>query len=174
MVLAGAGLKGKPVVYTTLRSTYMHELDSAVGFERFNEPSEMRNPQDFMNAAYNIGYTFNWFYTDDQHIAYFNSGQNPVRAADTDPLFPTWAQDAWPGLHPAAQMTPASLTEEQTPQSAHPQTVDQPYIPSWNNKQAPGYNDTATAEEYSSVYRSQLLDENINTQLAQSGGKMTL
>ena len=174
IVIGRGTIKGKPVVYTNLRSTYMHELDSAVGFERFNEPAEMRNPQDFMNAAYQIGYTFNWFYADDQHIAYFNSGQNPVRAAHTDSLFPTWAQDAWPGLHPAAQMTPASLTEQQTPQGAHPQAVDQPYITSWNNKQAAAYNDTATAEEYSSVFRSQLLDENINSQLAQSGGKMTL
>jgi acyl-homoserine lactone acylase PvdQ len=174
IVIARGRIKGRPVVYTNLRSTYMHELDSAVGFERFNEPAEMRNPQDFMNAAYDIGYTFNWFYADDQHIAYFNSGQNPVRAPHTNPLFPSWAQDAWPGLHPAAQMTPASLTEQQTPQSAHPQTVDQSYITSWNNKQAPGYNDTATAEEYSSVFRSQLLDQNINSQLAQSGGKMTL
>jgi acyl-homoserine lactone acylase PvdQ len=174
IVIARGLIKGRPVVYTNLRSTYMHELDSAVGFERFNEPAEMRNPQDFMNAAYQIGYTFNWFYSDDQHIAYFNSGQNPVRAPHTNPLFPTWAQDAWPGLHPAAQMTPATLTEQQTPQSAHPQTVDESYLTSWNNKQAPGYNDTATAEEYSSVFRSQLLDQNINTQLAQSGGKMTL
>ncbi|HJS94494.1 MAG TPA: penicillin acylase family protein [Solirubrobacteraceae bacterium] len=174
IVIARGRIKGQPVVYTNLRSTYMHELDSAVGFERFNEPAEMRNPQDFMNAAYNIGYTFNWFYADDQHIAYFNSGQNPVRAPHTNPLFPTWAVDAWPGLHPAAAMTPASLTEQQTPQSAHPQTIDQSVITSWNNKQAPGYNDTATAEEYSSVFRSQLLDQNIDAQLSQSGGKMTL
>ena len=174
IVIARGRIKGQPVVYTNLRSTYMHELDSAVGFERFNEPAEMRNPQDFMNAAYQIGYTFNWFYADDRHIAYFNSGQNPVRAPNTDPLFPSWAQDAWPGLHPAAQMTPASLTEQQTPQSAHPQTVDQPYITSWNNKQAPGYNDTATAQQYSSIFRSQLLDAGINSALAQTGGQMTL
>ncbi|MGN6870204.1 MAG: penicillin acylase family protein, partial [Solirubrobacteraceae bacterium] len=64
IVIARGLIKGQPVVYTNLRSTYMHELDSAVGFERFNEPAEMRNPQDFMNAAYNIGYTFNWFYAD--------------------------------------------------------------------------------------------------------------
>jgi acyl-homoserine lactone acylase PvdQ len=174
IVIARGRVKGQPVVYTNLRSTYMHELDSAVGFERFNEPAEMRNPQDFMNAAYQIGYTFNWFYTDDRHIAYFNSGQNPVRAPNTDPLFPSWAQDAWPGLHPAAQMTPASLTEQQTPQSAHPQAVDQPYITSWNNMQAPGYNDAATSQEYSSIFRSQLLDAGINAGLAQTGGKMTL
>jgi Penicillin amidase len=97
-----------------------------------------------------------------------------VRAPNTDPLFPTWAAYAWPGLHPAAAVTPASLTEQQTPQSEHPQTVDQSYITSWNNKQAAGYNDTATAQEYSSIYRSQLLDSGINSQLAQSGGKMTL
>jgi acyl-homoserine lactone acylase PvdQ len=174
IVIARARVKGQPVVYTNLRSTYMHELDSALGFEQFNEPAVMRNPQDFMNAAYNIGYTFNWFYADDKNIAYFNSGLNPVRAANTDPLFPSWAGDAWKGLHPAAQMTPASLTEEQTPESAHPQAVNQPYLTSWNNKQAPGYNDVATGQEYASVYRSQLLDNNINAQLAASGNKMTL
>jgi Penicillin amidase len=152
----------------------MHELDSAAGFDLYNNPAAMRSPQDFFNAASKIGYTFNWFYTDDKHIAYFNSGQNPVRAPHTDPLFPSWAGDAWQGLHPAAQMTPASLTEEQTPESAHPQTVDQTYITSWNNKQAPGYNDAATGQEYASVWRSQLLDGNLNPQLAAAGGKLTL
>ena len=174
IVVARARVRGQPVVYTNVRSTYMHELDSALGFEHFNEPALMRNPQDFMNAAYDIGYTFNWFYTDDKNIAYFNSGLNPVRAANTDPLFPSWAGDAWKGLHPAAQMTPASVTEDQTPESAHPQAVNQAYLTSWNNKQAPGYNDAATGQEYSSIYRSQLLDNNINAQLTASGGKMTL
>ncbi len=174
IVIARARINGKPVVYTNLRSTYMHELDSALGFEKFNEPADMRNPQDFMNAAYDVQYTFNWFYADNKNIAYFNSGLNPVRAANTDPLFPSWASAAWKGLQPAAQMTPASLTEQQTPESAHPQAVNQSYLTSWNNKQAPGYNDAATGQEYSSVYRSQVLDNNINAQLAASGGKMTL
>ena len=92
IVVARARIHGQPVVYTNLRSTYMHELDSAAGFEKFNEPALMRSPQDFFNAADKIGYTFNWFYTDNQHIAYFNSGLNPVRAANTDPLFPTWSR----------------------------------------------------------------------------------
>ena len=174
IVIARARTKGQPVVYSNLRSTYMHELDSALGFEKFNEPADMRNPQDFMNAAYDIEYTFNWFYADNKNIAYFNSGLNPVRAANTDPLFPSWASDSWKGLQPAAQMTPASVTEQQTPESAHPQAVNQPYLTSWNNKQAPGYNDAATGQEYSSIYRSQLLDNNVNTALAATGHKMTL
>jgi acyl-homoserine lactone acylase PvdQ len=174
IVIARARINGQPVVYTNLRSTYMHELDSALGFEKFNEPAVMRNPQEFMNAAYDVQYTFNWFYADDKNIAYFNSGLNPVRAANTDPLFPSWASDSWKGLQPAAQMTPASVTEQQTPESAHPQAVNQPYLTSWNNKQAPGYNDAATGQEYASVYRSQLLDNNVNSELAASGNKMTL
>ncbi len=174
IVLARATIGHRPVVYTNLRSTYMHELDSALGFEQFNEPALMRSPQDFMKAASNVQYTFNWFYTDDKHIAYFNSGLNPVRAAGTDPLFPTWAKYPWRGYHGAAAMTPASLTETQTPQKAHPQAIDQAFLTSWNNKQAPGYNDAATGQQYSSVFRSQLLDNNVNHYLGVDHGKLRL
>ena len=52
--------------------------------------------------------------------------------------------------------------------------MDQPYLTSWNNKQAPGYNDPATGQEYSSVYRSQLLDLNIRHYLRQDHGRLTL
>jgi acyl-homoserine lactone acylase PvdQ len=174
IVTARATIKGKPVAYTNLRSTYMHELDSATGFAAFNDPAQMRNPQAFFNAASKIGYTFNWFYTDSKHIAYFNSGQNPVRAAHTDPLFPTWSQDAWKGLHPAAQVTPQSLTEQDTGENAHPHVTDQSYITSWNNKQAQGFGDPATAQQYSSIYRSQLLDNNIQFYLKRDHNKLTL
>jgi len=61
IVIARAKIHDKPVVYTNLRSTYMHELDSALGFYLLNNPDKIRNPQDFFNAAYQIQYTFNWF-----------------------------------------------------------------------------------------------------------------
>jgi hypothetical protein len=174
IVVARAKVHGRPVAYTNLRSTYMHELDSAAGFEMFNEPAKMRNPQDFFQAADHIGYTFNWFYADDKHIAYFNSGQNPVRASGTDPLFPSWAADAWRGLQPSATVSPAAMVEQDTPLGAHPHTIDQAWLTSWNNKQAPGYNDAATGQEFSSIYRSQLLDAGIEGYLARGNGKMTL
>jgi acyl-homoserine lactone acylase PvdQ len=174
IVIARARIHGRPVAYTNLRSTYMHEVDSVVGFYLFNNPAMMRNARDFMHAAYQIGYTFNWFYTDDKHIAYFDSGLNPVRAPHTDPLFPSWSAYTWRGFHPAAVTTPATLIERQTPQRAHPQALDQTYLTSWNNKQAPGYGDGATGQEFSSVYRSQLLDNNLNHYLAADRGKLTL
>jgi acyl-homoserine lactone acylase PvdQ len=174
IVIARATIHGKPVVYCNLRSTYMHEFDSLLGVERLNEPAEIRNPQGFFNAAYHIEYTFNMFYADDKHIAYFGSGLNPVRAPHTDPLFPTWASFTWRGYHPSAVLTPSSLTEQQTPERAHPHVIDQEYLTSWNNKQAPGYNDAATGQEYSSVYRSQLLDNNIKHYLDGGRRKLTL
>jgi acyl-homoserine lactone acylase PvdQ len=174
IVIARATIKGKPVAYTNLRSTYMHELDSAAGFAQLNDPSQMRNPQDFFNAADKIGYTFNWFYADDKHTAYFNSGLNPVRAAHTDPLFPTFAKYAWKGLDPAAQTTPQSLTEQDASENAHPHVIDQDVLTSWNNKQAPGYGDPATGQEYSSIFRSQLLDNNIAYYMRVDHHKLTL
>lgn len=174
LVVARARIHGRPVAYTNLRSTYMHELDSAVGFERFNEPAAIRNPQQYFNAAYNVGYTFNWFYADNRHIAYFNSGHNPVRAPHTNPLFPTWASNDWRGTVPSATVTPDSTVSAQTPPRQHPQVIDQDVLTSWNNKQAPGYNDPATAQQFSSIYRSQLLDLNIAHALRAGHGRLTL
>ncbi len=146
----------------------MHELDSAAGFELFNQPAKMRNPRDVMKAASHINYTFNWFYVNNRHIAYFNSGDNPLRARGTNPLFPSWSRFAWRGFDPA------TLTAEQTPPSAHPQVVDQPVLTSWNNKQAAGYNDAATGQQFSSVFRSQLLDKNLSRYLRRGRGRITL
>ena len=52
--------------------------------------------------------------------------------------------------------------------------IDQDYLTSWNNKQAPGYQDGATGQEFSSVYRSQLLDHNIDYYMNRDHHKMTL
>jgi acyl-homoserine lactone acylase PvdQ len=166
LVTARATIRGRPVAYTRLRSTYMHELDSAQGFEQFNTAAAMRTPQQFMNAAYQIGYTFNWFYINDKHIAYFDSGHNPVRSAGVNPLFPTWSNFPWKGLDTS------TYGSAQTPQSQHPQAVDQAYMTSWNNKQAPGYSNGDTGQQYASIYRSQSLDAGINGFLAY-GRKMT-
>jgi len=164
-VIGTATIGGKPVAYTELRSTYNHEIDSALGFLDFNNPDRMRNAQDFQRAAYRIGYTFNWFYVDDRDIAYFNSGNNPVRDPRVDPLLPVRAQFEWQGFNPSI------TTATYTPPSQHPQVVNQDYLTSWNNKQARDYG--AADGFYSTVYRSQLLDDRIQAGMA-NGRKMSL
>ncbi len=174
LVIARATIKGRPVVYTNQRSTYMHEIDSAVGFSDYNNPADMQEPSDFYKSANGVGYTFNWLYINNQHDAYFNSGQEPVRAPHTDPLFPSFSSDEWKDWTGAADVTPATTTERDVSQNAHPHIADQSYITSWNNKEAPGVVSADTGQQFASVWRSDLLDINIRHYLSVTHNKMTL
>jgi acyl-homoserine lactone acylase PvdQ len=162
LVRSRATLRGRPVAFVELRSTYFHEVDSAGGFSDFNNPDKIRNAADFQRAAHKIGYTFNWFYADDQDIAYFNSGNNPQRPDGVEPALPTRAAYEWRGFNPD------NNTAEYTPFAAHPQIRDQQYLTSWNNRQAKGYN-----SGYGSVHRADPLDDGIRQGIA-GDKKMTL
>ncbi|WP_329454171.1 penicillin acylase family protein [Streptomyces sp. NBC_01497] len=158
-----ATIGGKPVAYTTLRSSYEHEADSIIGFQMLNDPSYVHDPASFQSAAQHINYTFNWFYADDQHIAYYNSGSNPVRAPGVDASLPVLAGPAyeWQGFDPDDN------TADYTPPDQHPQSVDQDYYVSWNNKQAAGYDAAAFGE--GSVHRANLLDDRVKALVAKVG-----
>jgi acyl-homoserine lactone acylase PvdQ len=167
LVEARATIKGQPVAYVLDRSTYMHELDSAIGFMLFNEPAEMDGPLAFQKAASHIGYAFNWFYTDSKNIAYFNSGLLPVPHPGTNPLYPTWSKYAPVGFNPA------NNTSKYEPNYVHPQDINsQPFLDSWNNLEAQGYSTNDSLTNFTSVWRVQLLTDGIKSYL--SHGKMTL
>ena len=138
LVRGRATIKGQPVLLTSLRATYGHETDSGVAFSRFNDPDQIRSPQDFQRAAGLIPFTFNWFYIDREHIAYQNAGANPIRAPRTDSSLPIDAELTWQSWDPVFE-TDRALTESSTPPAQHPNTVDQAWIADWNGKQAPGY-----------------------------------
>jgi acyl-homoserine lactone acylase PvdQ len=163
LVTARATIGGRPVAFTKLRSTYFHEVDSALGFSDLNNPDKIRSPQDFQQAVAKIGYTFNWFYADSRHIAYFNSGNNPQRQPRLDPTLPVRARFEWPGFNPDLNFA------SYTPSSQHPQVIDQDYLTSWNNKQAPGFGAPDTDATYTSVYRSQSLDDRIREAIKRKG-----
>ncbi|MFF7186869.1 penicillin acylase family protein [Streptomyces sp. NPDC008222] len=158
-----ATVGGKKVAYTTLRSSYLHEADSIIGFQMLNDPDYVKGPEDFQKAVQHINYTFNWFYADSRHIAYYNSGDNPVRASGVDAEFPTWAQAAyeWRGWDPATN------TADYTPPSQHPNSIDQDYYISWNNKQAADY--TAAPWGEGSVHRGNLLEDRVKKLVAAGG-----
>jgi acyl-homoserine lactone acylase PvdQ len=162
IVIARAERNGKPIAYTKLRTTYFHEVDSALGFSKFNDPNAIQNVQDFQRAASDILFTFNWLYADNRDIGYFNSGANPVRATNADQNLPLKGSFEW------KDYDPDTLTERVTPFSQHPQVVNQPYITSWNNKQARGYHAADDQWGYSSTYRSRPLDNRIESRIAGS------
>jgi acyl-homoserine lactone acylase PvdQ len=177
---ARARLDGDPVVYVKLRSTYMHEVDSARGFADFNNPNKIENAADYQRAAHKVGYTFNWLYADQHDVAYFNSGENPERAPDTNPNFPVRAcptsacEYEWRNYDPIRER--GRLTgnrADYTPFSEHPQKINQTWFTSWNNKQAGAYRAADDNFEYHSLYRSIPLDERIRSEL-EGGGNMSL
>ena len=154
-----ATIDGKPYAYTKLRATYFHEADSALGFSEFNNPDAIRSPQDFQRAAQPIDYTFNWFYADGEHIAYFNSGENPVRARHVDPNFPTLGTPRfeWRGFEPGRRST----RQPRRRSASTRRSIDQNYLTSWNNKQARGYRAADDNFGYQSLYRVKPLDDRI-------------
>jgi acyl-homoserine lactone acylase PvdQ len=158
-----ATVGGKKVAYTTLRSSFLHEADSIIGFQMLNDPGYVKGPQDFQSAVQHINYTFNWFYADSQHTAYYNSGDNPVRASGVDAEFPVWAQTAYEWRN----WDPATNTADYTPPSQHPNSVDQDYYISWNNKQAKDY--TAAPWGEGPVHRGNLLEDRVKKLVAAGG-----
>ncbi|WP_344260675.1 penicillin acylase family protein [Streptomyces sodiiphilus] len=147
-------VEGKPVAFTQLRSTYRHELDSVIGFQKFNDPGAVTSAQSFQEAARDIDYTFNWFYADADDTAYYNSGANPVRAEGTDPDKPILADPA----HEWQDWDPAANTSARLPSAQHPQSVNRDYYISWNNKQAA---DFSSGWSNGAVHRADLLEERV-------------
>jgi acyl-homoserine lactone acylase PvdQ len=163
IVTARATVKGKPVAYTRLRTTYGHEADSGLGFSYFNDPDKVHDAASFQQAASLIGYTFNWFYADDRQIAYFNSGFNPERARRTDPNLPVLGRYEWRGWDPDTNVP------RYTAAATHPQAVNPRFLTSWNNKQAPGTRAADGNWGYGPTYRSKTLDDRVRR--ATAGGK---
>jgi acyl-homoserine lactone acylase PvdQ len=155
LVVARAMVRGRPVAYTKLRSTYFHEADSALGFVDLNNPNAIKGPRDFQRAVSKIGFTFNWFYADHRNIAYFNSGNNPVRSRGVSTHLPVHGRYAWRGHNPDLNI--ANYTRF----AAHPQAINQSFFSNWNNKQARGYRAADDNFAYGSVYRSDSLTQRI-------------
>ncbi|MEV6243209.1 penicillin acylase family protein [Lentzea sp. NPDC051838] len=166
LVTSRATVGGKVVAYATLRSTYMHEVDSIIGFQELNDPGAIRSASDFQQAANKIGYAFNWFYADSRDVAYFNSGLNPVRRSTVDPNLPTWGRAEyewvnWDGTENVSAVMPFA---------GHPNSINQDYYISWNNKQAKDF--TFGGFGHSAVHRGDLLDVRVKALIA-SGQKVT-
>ncbi|SFR28925.1 Acyl-homoserine lactone (AHL) acylase PvdQ [Lentzea waywayandensis] len=166
LVTSRATVGGKVVAYTTLRSTYMHEVDSIIGFQELNDPGAIRSAADFQRAANKIGYAFNWFYVDSRDSAYFNSGLNPVRRSTVDPNLPTWGRAEYEWVDWNGDENTAAYM----PFAGHPNSINQDYYVSWNNKQAKDF--TFGGFGHSAVHRGDLLDVRVRALIA-SGQKVT-
>jgi hypothetical protein len=169
IVFARGTVKGKKVAFTSARSTYFHEADSALGFSALNDPGAVHDAASFQRAASDINFAFNWFYVDANDIAYYQSGWYPKRAAKTSPDFPIWGT----GQYDWQQFNTDLHQEALLPYAAHPNVKNQPYIVSWNNKQAPKWAAADDNFHYGPIFRSQLLSDKVRSGL-KGGHKLTL
>ena len=146
---------GKPVALVLSRTTYGHEIDSAVGFARLSNPSYVTGAATFQRAAEAIDYTFNWFYTDDKDISYFSSGLLPKRPPGFDWDLPRWGDNRYDD-------------QGSLPFAAHPRVTNPSsgYLASWNNKTAPGFSAADNQWGYGAVYRSLALEDRIKAGIA--------
>ena len=123
----------------------------------FNDPAKVHAPRTFQRAANKIGYTFNWFYTDPKHIAYFNSGANPVRPKHVDYDFPVRGLQRyeWRGYDPTTHA--ARFTTLQA--ASRRRSTRSTWSPGTTSRRK-GYRGTDD-NVYSSVYRSINLEDRL-------------
>jgi acyl-homoserine lactone acylase PvdQ len=153
---------GKPVAVVNERSTFNHDVDSVVGFLQWGEPKLTHSVKSWEHGAARIGYTFNWFYVDSKHTAYYVSGRDPVRAKHANPNLPTWGTGhaEWRGF-----LAPSKHVHETDPK--------QGFFVSWNNKPAPGFSAADDQYGYGPTYRSQMLVAQLKRQIKLTHHKLT-
>lgn len=153
-----ATLHGKPVAIAFGRSTYFHELDSALAFKRLSR-NEVTDARSFERTAATINFLFNWFYADERDIAFLQSGWFPLRARGTNPSLPTLGTGShdWRRFN-ASAYTSARASFRQLPKDINPARG---YIVSWNNKQAPGWRAADDQFGFNSVHRSERLEDRV-------------
>jgi acyl-homoserine lactone acylase PvdQ len=159
IVFARGTVHGRKVAFVSARTTYGHEADSSLFFQRMNDPQLIHGPGDFRTAAALMNFAFNWSYIDSKHIAYQLTGWYPQRAKRTSPDFPILGtgQFDWKGYDP-------SLHEATwLPQRKIPHATDQAYLVSWNNKQARGWAAADDKFAFGPIYRIQLIADKVRS-----------
>jgi acyl-homoserine lactone acylase PvdQ len=158
IVQARGTIDGKPVAFTSQRSSFMKEVDSALTYVEISDPDRINGPRDFQRAFSRFNFTFNWFYLDPKSIAYQLGGAHPLRAKHTDPDLPVWGSGKWDwrGL----------LSFAGTPKDVDPRRG---WMTSWNNKPAPGFRANDSNFSYGPVQRVQMLDDGVRRYLKRKG-----
>lgn len=170
-VFAYATVGGRPVALAKAKGVDFHELDAVVPFMRLaeNQPTDARSFQATMGL---FPGTENWFYSDDRHVAFQQSGRYPRHPAGSDVDLP-WRGDGpgdWQGFDPA------TYTFSTIPASHRPQALDPPdgFIISWNNKEAPGWRKGPSEWQDGPVHHAMLLEHRLRAELASHGGRTDL
>jgi acyl-homoserine lactone acylase PvdQ len=161
-VVATGTVGGKPVAFAERRSTYGHEVDAVIAFNRLNG-GQVTDGRSFQRAMDYVPFAFNWFYAGPKEIAYLQSGWYPQRARGVDLDLPTWGTGEW------------EWRARRLPFERLPKAVDPPegYLANWNGKQAPGWRAADDQWAFGSVQRVERFEAPLRRDLRR-GGKVDL
>jgi len=145
-MIGTATSNGMPIALTRKRSTFGRDGLNLAGLKDMTE-GDAATPERFWEAANKFGFTFNWGYMSRSDIAYFSSGQLPVRPAGLDRRLPTWGtgEYEWQGF----------LTQEEHPHAA---AGPNGRLLNWNNQAAPGFMH-GDGTPFGSVHRVESFDQ---------------
>ncbi|HEX8744502.1 MAG TPA: penicillin acylase family protein [Thermoleophilaceae bacterium] len=159
-IVQGRGsVGGRPVLYTRLRSSYLHEPDSGIAFARINDPERTRTVEDFQRSMMALSPTFNWFYADERDIGFVNSGFNPIRPRDVVSQLPqsyTGKRSEWKGYKPDGNRFVLQ------PFAERPKAKNEPKLTNWNNQQSAR---CCGGAPYTPIWRSLALDHAIDKRI---------
>ena len=158
IVQARGTVGGTPVAFTAQRASFNKEVDSALTYVEISDPDRIDGAKDFQRAFARFTFTFNWFYLDDEDIAFQLGGTHPLRARHTDPDLPVWGTGRWDWR--------GRLSFKDTPKDVNPRKG---WMTSWNNKQAPGFRANDANYSYGPVQRVQMLDDGIRSYIRRKG-----
>ena len=165
IVIARGEVRGKPVLFTRLRSTYGHEADSGLAFSNFNNPDRdsraAQLPARGRARAVHVQLVLRGLRA--HRLPERRSESAPPARGRSEPS-DARPRHEWRRWEPGE--TQRSLVESSTPPRAHPRVVDQRYIADWNGKQAHGYGAADGNWGYGPVYRSKLLDDRVKRLVA--------
>ncbi len=158
-VAARGRLGDVAVAVSRKRSTYLKELDPGISILRMNRGVD--TAEGFIDAfATGHNLATNWGFVSDDEVAYFHGGLFPYRPDTIHPDFPVWGTGAWEW-----QRAPEGSFDADAyyPATDHPHEIDpdRDYLVSWNNRQAPNWGEDDSGWGFSSVYRADLLEDQI-------------
>ncbi|MGH2730930.1 MAG: penicillin acylase family protein [Actinomycetota bacterium] len=162
IVQARGTVNGKPVAFVAKRASFGAEVDGALTYVEIMDPKVIKEAEDFQRAFARFSFTFNWFYLDDEDIAYQLGGYHPLRTPGVDPDLPVWGTGKWRWR--------GNLSFADTPHDVSPKKG---YITSWNNKQAPGFRASDGQFGYGPVHRVLPLNDGIESHI-QRNNKLAL
>jgi acyl-homoserine lactone acylase PvdQ len=154
-VFATGVVHGHKVAFVTQRSTFFHEVDTAIPFAQLPTAAVHEAPS-FLRVMNGVTGSFNWLYADDQDPAYIHSGKYPIRKAGMSTYLPTWGTGnwEWQGFLPFSQ----HVTEVNPAKG---------WIDSWNNRPAHGWNASDAQWAWGPVHRVIMLQRRMASRVPQ-------